>query len=151
MQKEYILENADETIAFGKWLGRQLVGGECIVLSGDLGAGKTTLTKGIAHGMGITETVHSPSYGIEAQYEATNGLRLHHFDFYRLEDPELLRYEFQDSLQDKNVVTIVEWADRLGDISRDVPRLDIEIEYLAKSVGRQLRCSGPLCSLLDNR
>ncbi len=151
MQKEYRLENADDTVALGEWLGKQLTGGECIVLTGDLGAGKTTLTKGIARGMGVAETVQSPSYGIEAQYEAANGLRLHHFDFYRLEDPELLRYEFQDLLQDKKVVTIVEWADRLGDTILDTPRLDITLQYLADGEGRQLQCSGSLCSLLDNR
>lgn len=140
MVKEFIWQDADATKEFGRQLGERLKGGECIILIGDLGAGKTTLTQGIAQGMGVTDMVQSPSYGIEVQYEAARDLRLHHFDFYRLDDPELLRYEFQDSLNDSTVVTIVEWADRLGEYPIQVPTLTITLSYLPQGDGRKARC-----------
>jgi tRNA threonylcarbamoyladenosine biosynthesis protein TsaE len=151
MEKVFSLKNSEDTMLFGRRLGQRLKGGECIVLMGDLGAGKTTLTKGIAQGMGVTETVQSPSYGIEAQYEANNGLWLHHFDFYRLDDPELLRYEFEDSMNDQRVVTVVEWADRLGkDTFVNLQVATIKLDYLSGRSGRALSCSGPLVGLFDD-
>ena len=96
---------------FGARLGGLLVGGEVIELIGDVGAGKTTLTKGIAAGMLVDETVQSPSFTISRVYEATNDLRLTHYDFYRLQDAGIMADELRETLQDKKNVTVIEWAD----------------------------------------
>ena len=100
-----------EMKAFGAALGQQLKGGEAIQLIGDVGAGKTTLVKGIAEGMGITEAVQSPSFTISRVYEAPNGTRLAHYDFYRLTEAGIMANELDEDLQDSQTVTIIEWAE----------------------------------------
>ena len=100
----------------GEQIGRQLKGGEVIQLIGDIGAGKTTLTKGIALGLDVDEDVQSPSFTISRVYDARDGLRLAHYDFYRLQDPGILRDELQESESAADIVTIIEWADIVEDV-----------------------------------
>lgn len=95
---------------FGFKLGSLLVGGEVIELVGDVGAGKTTLTKGIADGLGIEETVQSPSFTISRTYDAPNRLHLSHYDFYRLHDAGIMASELHETVQDPSTITIIEWA-----------------------------------------
>lgn len=98
--------------AFGERLGAQAQGGDVIELVGDVGAGKTTLVKGVARGMGIGETVQSPSFTISRVYDdSTAGLRLAHYDFYRLHDAGIMADELHETASDTMAVTIVEWAD----------------------------------------
>lgn len=97
--------------AFGEKLGAVLAGGEIIELIGDVGAGKTTLTKGIAAGMGIDEDVQSPSFTISRVYDTTSDLRLSHYDFYRLHDAGIMADELHETLHDTKTVTIIEWAE----------------------------------------
>lgn len=97
--------------AFGEKLGAVLTGGEIIELIGDVGAGKTTLTKGIAAGMGIDEDVQSPSFTISRVYDTTSDLRLSHYDFYRLHDAGIMADELHETLHDPKTVTIIEWAE----------------------------------------
>jgi tRNA threonylcarbamoyladenosine biosynthesis protein TsaE len=101
----------DEMKQWGAKLGALLEGGEIIELIGDVGAGKTTLTKGIATGMQIDETVQSPSFTISRVYEAPSGVRLAHYDFYRLQDAGIMADELHETLHDEKTVTIIEWAD----------------------------------------
>ena len=101
----------DEMKQFGARLGALLHGGEAIELIGDVGAGKTTLTKGIASGMKIDEDVQSPSFTISRVYEASEGRELAHYDFYRLHDAGIMADELHETLHDPRVVTIIEWAD----------------------------------------
>lgn len=96
---------------FGARLGALLRGGETIELVGDVGAGKTTLTKGIASGMKVDEDVQSPSFTISRVYEAGQGLELAHYDFYRLHDAGIMANELHETLYDPRSVTIIEWAD----------------------------------------
>lgn len=96
---------------FGAQLGALLRGGETIELVGDVGAGKTTLTKGIAQGMSIDEDVQSPSFTISRVYETPLGLQLSHYDFYRLNDAGIMANELHETLHDPQNVTIIEWAD----------------------------------------
>ncbi|HMH70397.1 MAG TPA: tRNA (adenosine(37)-N6)-threonylcarbamoyltransferase complex ATPase subunit type 1 TsaE [Candidatus Saccharimonadales bacterium] len=95
----------------GATLGSFLKGGDIIELVGDVGAGKTTLTKGIATGMGVDEDVQSPSFTISRLYEAERGLQLAHYDFYRLHDAGIMADELHETLHDQNTVTIIEWAE----------------------------------------
>lgn len=126
-------ENAEKTEFIGGLIGRQLKGGEVILLNSDLGGGKTTFVRGLVDGMGSKDKVTSPSFKISNTYQA-NGLVINHFDFYRLQDPGLLVYELSDSFDDKNIVTIIEWSDIVQDVL-PVNRLEIQI----KTEGQDLR------------
>lgn len=100
----------------GRRIGRLLKGGEVLELIGDVGAGKTTLTKGIAEGLGVDEDVQSPSFTISRMYDAPGGLRLAHYDFYRLHNPGIMAAEMHETMNDSKTVTIIEWADIVSGI-----------------------------------
>jgi len=112
-----------ETKQLAERLGSRLTGGEVLVLRGGIGVGKTTFTQGIARGLGITETVNSPTFTIIKEYQGR--LPLFHVDAYRLEDAdeELGLEEYFEG----EGVTVVEWAEH---ILSDLPdqRLEIQIE-----------------------
>jgi tRNA threonylcarbamoyladenosine biosynthesis protein TsaE len=95
----------------GKKLGSFLVGGEILELVGDVGAGKTTLTKGIGEGMAVDDDVQSPSFTISRVYDARDGLQLAHYDFYRLHDPGIMAVELHETMNDAKVATVIEWAE----------------------------------------
>ncbi len=95
----------------GAKLGRLLVGGESIDLTGDVGAGKTTFTKGLAVGLGIDEDVQSPTFTISRTYDGRDGIRLAHYDFYRLQSAGIMHDELAETLADSMAVTVIEWSD----------------------------------------
>ena len=97
--------------AVGAPLGQFLVGGEVIDLTGEVGAGNTTLTKGIAVGLGVDVDVQSPSFTISRVYDVNGGLRLAHYDFYRLQSAGIMHDELSETLADNDTVTIIEWSD----------------------------------------
>lgn len=97
-------------LRFGQALGALLQGGEVLELIGDVGAGKTTFTKGLALGLGVTEDVQSPTFTISRIYQAREGLELAHYDFYRLDDPGVLKMEIEQATHDTGVVTVIEWG-----------------------------------------
>ena len=101
-----------EMMAVGRVLGERFRGGEVLELVGDVGAGKTTLVKGIGQGLRVDDDVQSPSFTISRVYEARDGLELHHYDFYRLQDAGVMQYELAESISDPKAVTVVEWAER---------------------------------------
>jgi tRNA threonylcarbamoyladenosine biosynthesis protein TsaE len=105
------IKGEGETQAFGVKLGAFLRGGEVIELVGDVGAGKTALTKGIAAGLGIDEDVQSPSFTISRVYDTPVHLHLAHYDFYRLSDPGIMAEELSETLRDPEGITVVEWAE----------------------------------------
>jgi tRNA threonylcarbamoyladenosine biosynthesis protein TsaE len=111
---------------FGERLGKLLHGGESIELIGDVGAGKTTLVRGLARGMGVTETVQSPSFTINRVYDADGGRRLVHYDFYRLHDAGIMANELEESVNDPNASVVIEWADAVEQVLPD-DRLTITI------------------------
>lgn len=104
------MTSEDAMKAFGVRLGGLLAGGEVLELVGDVGAGKTTLTKGIAVGMGVSEDVQSPSFTISRVYEGRDALQLSHYDFYRLGDAGIMADELHETIHDPQNVTIIEWA-----------------------------------------
>lgn len=108
--------NERELKAFGARLGAVMTGGEIVELVGDIGAGKTTLTKAIASGMGIVDDVGSPSYTLSQLYEAPHGLSLVHYDFYRLDDPGIMADELRETLADPRVTTVIEWGDIIAGV-----------------------------------
>ncbi len=106
--------SADEaaTLSFGRTLGHSLRAPAWIGLSGDLGAGKTVLVRGIARGLGFSGKVRSPSYVLEHRYAGRVPIR--HLDLYRIERPgEDLAAEWDESAAD--AVVLVEWAERVPD------------------------------------
>ena len=110
------INSEDAMRAFGERLGRALRGGECIELISDVGSGKTTLTKGIAVGLAIDDTVQSPTFTINRTYDAPNGIRLSHYDFYRLSDPGIMSDELAESLTEPATVIVIEWGDIIGSV-----------------------------------
>lgn len=102
-------------IKAGRSLGQSLKPPIAIELIGDVGAGKTTLTKGIAKTLGVKEPITSPSFTINKTY-AGDKYTLSHYDFYRLADPGIMADELAEAANDKNTITIIEWADTVQSI-----------------------------------
>lgn len=112
---EWISNGAEETFDLGKQVGGGLAGGEILLLSGSLGAGKTIFVKGIAAGLGIDPTeVTSPSFTLVNPYQGR--LSLYHIDLYRLDDgaPSAHAVDLDDMLTQEKAVIVIEWAERLG-------------------------------------
>jgi tRNA threonylcarbamoyladenosine biosynthesis protein TsaE len=102
---------AAETEAIGEAIGSQLRLGDLVVLSGDLGAGKTTFTKGLARALGVEQRVTSPTFTIVQEYDGR--LPVAHVDVYRLERiQELYDFGFEELLEER--VTVVEWGDAIA-------------------------------------
>ena len=110
MKKQIITTSQAQTIAIGKRLGEQAFDGAIITLNGDLGAGKTTFTKGIALGLGIAQTITSPTFTIMKHYEGR--LRLTHIDAYRLDgigfDGDIEEAIYQPGL------AVIEWSNHIA-------------------------------------
>lgn len=129
----FITTSAEETIELGRRLGELLGPGDVLVLTGDLGAGKTQLTKGIAAGLGVEDDVSSPTFTIEMVYEGTS-CTLYHFDLYRLEDASELDDTGIFDVLGADGVCVIEWGEQfateIGDERLDVilTRLDDEAE-----------------------
>lgn len=104
------VKNEAATKKLGARIGTHLRGGEVIELVGDIGAGKTTFVKGLAMGLGVDDEVQSPSFTISRVYNGRDGLRLVHYDFYRLSDPGIMANEVAEMVDDLQTVTVIEWA-----------------------------------------
>lgn len=124
------LKSENETKALGERLGRLLRGSETIELVGDVGAGKTTFTKGLARGLDIDEAIQSPSFTISRVYDARNGLVLAHYDFYRLADAGIMNDELRETLHDPETITVIEWADIVEGV---LPEDRIRLHFQATS------------------
>ncbi len=114
----------------GARIGALLRGGEVIELVGDVGAGKTTFTKGLARGLGIDEDVQSPTFTISRVYEARDELVLAHYDFYRLVDAGIMSAELYESVHDPHTITVIEWG---GVVAGVLPKDHLTIEISATS------------------
>lgn len=119
---ELISESALYTQRLGEWLGELLHGGELLLLDGQLGAGKTTFTQGLAKGMNISAVVNSPTFTLLKEYRreasgqvsapAGDAQALYHFDLYRLDEPEeMIDLGFEEYFYGSGVC-VVEWADK---------------------------------------
>lgn len=96
---------------------RELEDGVNVVeLIGDVGAGKTTLVKGMAQEMGVKEAVTSPSFTLKKIYEGKDGRKLAHYDFYRLNEAGVMADELTETVTEPGMVTVVEWAETVKDV-----------------------------------
>ena len=122
------------TLAFGAALAQALKPGLVIFLMGDLGAGKTTLTRGVLRGLGYSGKVKSPTYTLVELYTVSS-LYLYHFDFYRFADPQ----EWEDAgfreYFNAETVCLVEWPEKAGDF---LPVPDLRIQLEVEQNGRSL-------------
>ena len=112
MNKEYITNNSEETIELGYKIGKLLKKGMVITLNGDLGAGKTTLTKGVGKALGVKKVINSPTFTILKQYNGN--IQLNHFDAYRLEGQSNdLGF---DEIINGDGISIIEWSQYIDEI-----------------------------------
>ena len=131
------ISSADELRQLGEKLGQTLCGGEVIELIGDIGAGKTTFTQGLARGLAIISAITSPSFTISNTYESEKGLILRHYDFYRLNDAGIMKDEIFESINNPKIITVVEWGDSVrGVLPED--RQTIEIKYSENPESREV-------------
>ena len=110
----FISHSPTETESLGEQWGRAAQRGWVIALTGDLGAGKTQLVRGLARGLGIPTRVHSPTFTLVIEY-AGGRLPLFHLDLYRLDTPEQIHGAGLDEFLRADGVTVIEWAERLVD------------------------------------
>ena len=125
MTKEYTTAGEEQTEALGVRLGQLIQPGAVIAYTGDLGAGKTAFTRGLARGLGIPDRVTSPTFTIVNEYEGGR-LPLFHFDMYRLgSSDELFDIGWEDYLA-RGGVCAVEWSENVDDaLDEDAIRVDI--------------------------
>lgn len=109
-------QNEEDTVAFGARLGALLDSGSVVLLDGDLGAGKTRLSKGVAQGLGIKAELTSPTFNLVLEYPFGEGAILRHFDLYRLDDSEQLDdIDYFGLIEDERAVSLVEWGSKFDD------------------------------------
>lgn len=126
-------ESEVETRALGARLARQLRNGDVVALSGDLGAGKTVFTQGLAAGMEIAVPVTSPTFVLVNRYRAPDGRVLQHADCYRLADAPAEMWDIGlTDLMAGDEILVIEWADRIPALL-PAERLEITFEYLAEN------------------
>ena len=131
-------ESVEETHALGRRLGNVLEPGDLVALEGDLGTGKTVLVQGIAEALGVTGTVHSPTFVLHHRYQGRTPLD--HYDLYRLQGLQWADAGLDEPTPDS--VTVVEWSDRAG-LLEDWSTVRIRLEMIAESERRLTFLKGP--------
>lgn len=139
IKKIIAIKNEEDTRRFGIELGKNAKKGQIIGLVGDLGTGKTTLTKYIAEGLKIKENISSPTFTIVKEYKSGR-MPLYHFDVYRIGDPEELFNIGAEEYFDGDGVCVVEWADL---VAEEMPEdsMYIFIEYGELEGERIYKCT----------
>ena len=134
----YVIADAAAMEALGAALARVLDGGLIVHLNGELGAGKTTLVRGVLRGLGHTGSVRSPTYTLVEPYELA-GRRIYHLDLYRLADPEELEWIGIRDLLDSGSLALIEWPERGSGV---LPPADLEIAIAYFGTGRSVTLTG---------
>lgn len=144
MENNFTLDLPDEaaTIDFGATLAKSIVPNLTIYLHGDLGAGKTTLVRGLLRGLGYVGRVKSPTYTLVEPYEMLDShsaqLNLYHFDLYRFNDEEEWEAAGFREYFNVNSVCLIEWPEKAAQV---LPQPDIEINFDIKADGRRVQVS----------
>lgn len=134
-----IITHSDlETKTYGQKLAATLCGGDVVCLHGELGAGKTTLVKGIAEGLGVTENITSPTFTLMNVYEVPSSefavRRLVHIDTYRLEgEKELIEIGVEDYLGQTGTVTIVEWPEKIKNLLKNLKVVNVSVDHRSEN------------------
>lgn len=129
-----------ELVAWGEGLGRAITPPLVVTISGELGAGKTTLVKAICRGYGVTEQVTSPTFTLVHQYGAERST-VYHVDLYRVSDPRDLTNLGWDEMLADDALVLIEWPEHAGD---RLPRIHVPIslQHLPNDPGRRLLYAG---------
>lgn len=134
MTLRFKTSSVDETIALGEKIGMQLVAGDIIAMEGTLGAGKTTITKGIAKALGVDDTITSPTFCLVSEYSGR--LPLFHIDAYRLDSAEDFQGLGADDMLYGDGVSIIEWSEK---VRSELPRKTITLRLeLLSDGGREI-------------
>lgn len=138
-----ILNSPQETFAYGKKLAAKLKGGDILLLSGDLGAGKTALVKGIAAGLGIKKELTSPTFSLLNIYPISHKQsaisQLVHIDTYRLKDEkELLEIGVEDYLGRPDTICAIEWPEKIQNLLKGKKTTTIALEHGDKPEERKI-------------
>jgi tRNA threonylcarbamoyladenosine biosynthesis protein TsaE len=140
------INSEKEMINLGVKIAKNIAPPIVIELLGDVGAGKTTLTKGIAKGLGVKEEIASPSFVVSKRYDfftepmPPRATALVHYDFYRLPDPGLMTEDLEESILDPRTVTIIEWAETVASV---LPKNRIIVKITAQDNGsRKVKITG---------
>lgn len=127
---EYISNNEKQTFKIAKDFAKVLKGGEILLLKGDLGAGKTAFTKGIAKALEVKAIITSPTFTIMNEYKSGK-LELYHFDMYRIEDvSELKELGFEQYIGNSKGIACVEWFEKTPELFSNRSTILIEFEKL---------------------
>lgn len=130
-----------ELAAWGERFGTALRAPIAVLLSGDLGAGKTTLAQAICRGLGVTDDVTSPTYALVHEYRAASGDPVYHLDLYRLAGPRELANLGWDDIMSRRAVVLIEWPERAaGHLPDGAVRIDLE--HLPGDPDRRLLLAG---------
>lgn len=123
------IHSEQEMLAFGHDFAKSLHDKPTVIeLIGDVGAGKTTFTRGLATGLGIKEPITSPSFTISKAYAIPSGGRLIHYDFYRLSDPGLMTEDLSENLRNPDNIIVIEWGESIADLLPD-DHIKLNISY----------------------
>lgn len=134
MNRTCYLADADATDHLGRALAAELAAPLVIYLQGDLGAGKTTLVRGLLRGLGVTGACKSPTYTLVEPYEVA-GWQVFHFDLYRLQSPEELDFIGLRDYVDQEAICLFEWPDRAPEM---LPAADLELRLEPRGEGREV-------------
>lgn len=136
MRSRCHLDDEAATLAFGARLARKLAPGMVLYLEGELGAGKTTLVRGLLRALGYAGRVRSPTYTLTETY-SLRGFELYHFDLYRMHDPrEWVDAGFRE-MHDGHAVSVIEWPEKAAGW---LPRPDVVIRLQVRDEGRDVEC-----------
>ena len=136
---KYIAKNESETVAIGRKISQDLKAGDILCLYGNLGAGKTTLVKGVARGLGVKKPITSPTFALMNVYPVKPA-KLVHIDTYRLKDEqELVDIGIEDYLGASDAICVIEWPEKMKKLLKKKKTLKIEIEHLRN--GRRISVS----------
>ena len=126
---QYITTTCEETIAIGEKMASILTGGDIVILKGDLGAGKTSFTKGVAKGLGVTDTITSPTFSIMNVYDFPKG-NLIHIDTYRIENEEdLIEIGIEEYLGERNTICVIEWPEKIPNLLKEKEPLVVTLTH----------------------
>ena len=135
----FISTSPDMTMQLGQRIGEKICPSSVIALDGDLGAGKTLLTRGIAQGLGVTTPVSSPTFTIVNEYDGGR-LMMYHFDTYRLQDSEDFEAAGLDEYFGYDGICVIEWSNIIDDI---LPECTLRIRIAGVSDQRTFEAEGP--------
>ncbi len=138
MTSQFFLTDNEATEQFGARLWTRLPEKSLIFLHGDLGAGKTTLVRGLLRAAGVTGTIKSPTYALIEEYEIRER-KIFHFDLYRLAEPEELEWIGIDDYLNENALCFIEWSEKGEGV---LPVADVHITLTIQGGGRLLQIDG---------